>query len=241
MGGRRLLHSEGKLYPRLQDLSAVSNSELSDLVASLYVSWEQSTCGAPGTAVAVGAPGDEVQDRDDILWLLIQKLDKIEAFIKTQRMGGAQAVLPKRARKGLDGFRVGAVGHDPKVGFDCDAKRACLSARGVPRSLPPTMGRQHLRLRWSSDGAPPAVVTAGAAAGGVDVFAYGFSVGESEESDDEEMDVHEKLRQLRRHIGAVVKGVTLRHKRRVQGQDGTAELVPEKSDFAGHATVPTRS
>ncbi|KAK3287015.1 hypothetical protein CYMTET_5453 [Cymbomonas tetramitiformis] len=92
-------------YPRPQDLHAFAG-------------------GTPGTAAAVGVPGDEKADRDDILEKLLTRLDKIGAFIKTQRMVGAPAVLPKRNCKGLDGFRVG-VGHDPRVGFDpAGAKRA---------------------------------------------------------------------------------------------------------------------
>ncbi|KAK3245730.1 hypothetical protein CYMTET_44719, partial [Cymbomonas tetramitiformis] len=58
---------------------------------------------------AVGVPGDEKSDRDGILGRLLAKLEKIENFIKTQKLGGAPAVLPKRNREGLDGFRVGPV------------------------------------------------------------------------------------------------------------------------------------
>ncbi|KAK3279517.1 hypothetical protein CYMTET_12612 [Cymbomonas tetramitiformis] len=91
-----------------------------------------------------GAPGNEVQDRDDnTLRLLVQKLDKIEAFIKTRHMRGAQAVLPKRARKGLEGFCV-SVGHDPKVGFDRDAKRALPKC---PRC--PMAGDGHKYNAWA--------------------------------------------------------------------------------------------
>ncbi|KAK3274999.1 hypothetical protein CYMTET_16850 [Cymbomonas tetramitiformis] len=126
-------------YPRrLQDLHAVSIAELSDLVASIYVSWEQYAGGTPGTAAAVGVLGDDKADRDGILEKLLSRLVKIEAFIKTQRMGGAPAVLPKkRNRKGLDGFRVG-VSHDPRVGFDPGAKKALPRC---PRC--PTAGDEH--------------------------------------------------------------------------------------------------
>ncbi|KAK3235053.1 hypothetical protein CYMTET_54725 [Cymbomonas tetramitiformis] len=111
-------------YPRLQDLAHVSLAELSDLASYIYVSWEQYAGGTPGTVAAVGVPGDEKSDRDDILGWLLAKLEKIENFIKTQKLGGAPAViLPKRSRKGLDGFRVG-VGPDPRVGFNPGAKKA---------------------------------------------------------------------------------------------------------------------
>ncbi|KAK3287661.1 hypothetical protein CYMTET_4843 [Cymbomonas tetramitiformis] len=57
--------------------------------------------GNPGTAATVGVPGDEKPDRDDILGRLLAKLEKIGSFIKTQRLGGVPAVLPKRNRKRL--------------------------------------------------------------------------------------------------------------------------------------------
>ncbi|KAK3285152.1 hypothetical protein CYMTET_7228 [Cymbomonas tetramitiformis] len=50
----------------------------------------------------------------------------------------------------------------------------------------------------------PAVVRAGAASGGVDISAYGFAVVESDESEDDEIDVQEELRQLRSQIGKAV-------------------------------------
>ncbi|KAK3286936.1 hypothetical protein CYMTET_5528 [Cymbomonas tetramitiformis] len=99
--------------------------------------------GTPGTAAAVGETGDEKTDRDDILEKLFARLDQIEAFIKTQRMGGAPAVLPKKTRKGLDGFRVG-VGHDPRVGFDPGAKKALPRC---PRC--PTAGDGHRYHPWA--------------------------------------------------------------------------------------------
>ncbi|KAK3281962.1 hypothetical protein CYMTET_10281 [Cymbomonas tetramitiformis] len=43
--------------------------------------------GTPGTAVAVEVLGDDKTDRDDIREKLLSRLDKIEAFIETQRMG----------------------------------------------------------------------------------------------------------------------------------------------------------
>ncbi|KAK3260017.1 hypothetical protein CYMTET_31010 [Cymbomonas tetramitiformis] len=84
------------------------------LYAAVKYPWNRSA--------VVGVPGDEKTDRDDILDKLLARLDNIKAFMKSQRMGGAPAVMPKRHRKGLDGFRVG-VGHDSKVGFDREARR----------------------------------------------------------------------------------------------------------------------
>ncbi|KAK3242749.1 hypothetical protein CYMTET_47567 [Cymbomonas tetramitiformis] len=165
--------------------------------------------------------------------------DKIEAYIKTQRLGGAPVVLPKRTRKGLDGFR-GGVGHDPRVGFDPGAKKALPR---FPRC--PTAGDGHRYHAWADcplggkrqpagstaayyqrveectsevlhtmalcrlvnqsaadnngimeaftaaveQHGAPAVVESGTASGGVDVSAYKFAVGESNDSEDEEMDV----------------------------------------------------
>ncbi|KAK3285480.1 hypothetical protein CYMTET_6912 [Cymbomonas tetramitiformis] len=48
----------------------------------------------------------------------------------------------------------------------------------------------------------PAVLKDGASAGGVDISAYGFATGESEDSDDEGMDVKAELQQLRRDVTA---------------------------------------
>ncbi|KAK3246084.1 hypothetical protein CYMTET_44370 [Cymbomonas tetramitiformis] len=193
--------------------------------------------GTPGTAAAVGVLGDEKPDRDDIYGRLLAKLEKIEHFIKTQKLGGAPAVLPKRNRKGLDGFRVG-VGPDPRVGFNPGAKKAIPKC---PRC--PTAGDGHTYHSWAdctlggkkhpadsstaaycqpvddctteelhtlalcqvfqaaADGGAaafaaaveqhgaPAVMSAGAASGGVDISAYGFTTVASGASGDDEMDV----------------------------------------------------
>ncbi|KAK3247214.1 hypothetical protein CYMTET_43272 [Cymbomonas tetramitiformis] len=199
-------------YPRLQDLHAASIAEPSDLVASIYVSWEQCAGGTPGTAAAVGVPGDEKTDRDDILGKLRTRLDKIQAFIKTQPMGGAPAVLPKKNRKGLDGFRV-FVGNDSRVGFDPGAKTTLpnrLARHGglLPRPVEEctaevlhTLALCQVVYETAADNGmdafvaaveqhgAPAVVRAGATAGGVDVCAYGFAVEESDDSEDEGMGV----------------------------------------------------
>ncbi|KAK3279398.1 hypothetical protein CYMTET_12722 [Cymbomonas tetramitiformis] len=50
----------------------------------------------------------------------------------------------------------------------------------------------------------PAVVGAGAASGGVDISAYGFTTGASGASGDDDMDVHEELRDLRQQIGTAI-------------------------------------
>ncbi|KAK3241521.1 hypothetical protein CYMTET_48718 [Cymbomonas tetramitiformis] len=237
-------------YLRLQDVAHVLLAELSDLVFSIYVSWEQYAGGTPGTAATVGVLGDEKPDRDDILGRLLAKLEKIEAFIKTQRLGGAPAVLPKRNHKGLGGFRVG-VGPDPRVGFNPGANKAIPKC---PRC--PTAGDGHKYHSWADcplggknhpadstaayfqpvddctteelhtlalcqvfqaaagGGAAafaaaveqhgaPAVMSAGAASGGVDIFAYGFTTVASGTSGDDEMDVQEELRDLRHQIATV--------------------------------------
>ncbi|KAK3262644.1 hypothetical protein CYMTET_28511 [Cymbomonas tetramitiformis] len=158
--------------------------------------------GTPGTAAAVGVFGDDKADRDDIIKKLLSRLDKIGAFIISsnvpQRMGGEPAVLPsKRNRKGLDGFRVG-VGHDPRVGFDPGAKKKALPKCPRCTRRLRTAARMLSRQRWREQhGAAPAVVKAGAAFGGVDVSA----VMESDDSEDNELDVQEELRQLRSQIG----------------------------------------
>ncbi|KAK3263756.1 hypothetical protein CYMTET_27461 [Cymbomonas tetramitiformis] len=175
--------------------------------------------GTPGTAAAVGVLGDEKPDRDDILGKLLARLDKIEAFIKTQRLGGAAAAPPKRHHKGLDGFRVGT--HtEPRVGFDPGAKRAIpkCPSKPVEECTPEdvhTLALCQVFQAAAEDGASafaaavelhgaPAVVRAGAAAGSVDISAYGFSTGASGASGDDDIDVHEELRDLRQQIGTAI-------------------------------------
>ncbi|KAK3259954.1 hypothetical protein CYMTET_31070, partial [Cymbomonas tetramitiformis] len=48
----------------------------------------------------------------------------------------------------------------------------------------------------------PVVLNDGASAGGVDISGYGFAVGDSEDSDGEDMDVEADLQQLRREVTA---------------------------------------
>ncbi|KAK3287314.1 hypothetical protein CYMTET_5161 [Cymbomonas tetramitiformis] len=55
----------------------------------------------------------------------------------------------------------------------------------------------------------PAVVSAGAASGGVDISAYGFTTVASGASGEDEMDVHEELRDLRHQIEEFPGGVEL--------------------------------
>ncbi|KAK3236193.1 hypothetical protein CYMTET_53648 [Cymbomonas tetramitiformis] len=120
--------------------------------------------------------GDDKADRDGILEKLLSRLDNIEAFIKTQRMGG--------------------------VPDSCRQRQGCFRGGG---------GRAVVQY------GAPAVVRVGAAPGGVDIFAYGFAVVESDESEDDEIDVQEELRQLRaiqqvvpRHGGAAATGSDMR-------------------------------
>ncbi|KAK3236909.1 hypothetical protein CYMTET_52978 [Cymbomonas tetramitiformis] len=147
-------------YPRLQDLAHVSLAELSDLVSSIYVSWEQYAGGTPGTAAAVGVLGDEKPDRDDILGRLLAKLEKIRRI--------------SSRRKGLEMFQAAA-----------DGGATAFAAAA----------EQHVA---------PAVVSAGAASGGVDISAYGFATLALGASGDDEMDVHEELRDLRHQIGEAI-------------------------------------
>ncbi|KAK3259031.1 hypothetical protein CYMTET_31952 [Cymbomonas tetramitiformis] len=169
--------------------------------------------GVPGTA-AVGTPGDEGEG-DDILRILIGKIDEIEACVKTQRMGGAPADLSKPHRKDLDGFRVG-VGNDPKPAGSAAAY--CHPVEECTQEVLHTLALCQVYQSAADNGAAafaaaveqhgsPAVATSGAAAGGADVSAYGFSVEESDDSDGEEMDVQEELRQLRKKIGTTGKSV----------------------------------
>ncbi|KAK3234075.1 hypothetical protein CYMTET_55666 [Cymbomonas tetramitiformis] len=148
-------------FPRLQDLSHVSLAELSDLFSSIYVSWQQYSGGTAGTAAAAGVPGGDVSDTHDIFARLLVRLDKIEAFIKTQRLGGT--VFQAAAEDGAAAFA------------------AAVELHGAP-----------------------AVVRAGAAAGGVDISAYGFSTDDPGASGDDGIDVHEELRDLRQQIGAAL-------------------------------------
>ncbi|KAK3289702.1 hypothetical protein CYMTET_2831 [Cymbomonas tetramitiformis] len=202
-------------YPRLQDLQAVSIAELSDLVARgsstrfIYVSREQYTGGTPGTAAAVGVPGDGKSDRDDILLgaRLPARLDKIEAFIKSQRMGGDGGKFHAWADCPLGGKRhpAGSAAAYCQPVEDCSIahRRYCTPwhcARFI--SLPPTMGQQHSRLRWSSI-ARQRWWRTGLRRVESTCPAYGFAVAESDDSEDNEMDVHEKVRQLRQQIGEV--------------------------------------
>ncbi|KAK3264584.1 hypothetical protein CYMTET_26687 [Cymbomonas tetramitiformis] len=94
--------------------------------------------GAAGTAASAAVP-----PRNEILIKLFAKIDRIENFIKTQRTGGAAAILPKRTRKGLAGFRAGS--HpDPHVGFD--GKQRTKALPKCPRC--PTAGDGHTYHSW---------------------------------------------------------------------------------------------
>ncbi|KAK3275464.1 hypothetical protein CYMTET_16407 [Cymbomonas tetramitiformis] len=151
--------------------------------------------------------GGSATRRRDVLTRLIAKIDRIENFVKSQRGGGAAAILTSanRTRKGLAGFRAGS--HpDPHVGFDGrSSARRFPSApaaprrwamgtriiRGVPEESRPlsTTGRRHSRQHASNTVRPRWWNDAGAASGGVDVSAFGFAVSDSEDSDGEGMDM----------------------------------------------------
>ncbi|KAK3239550.1 hypothetical protein CYMTET_50528 [Cymbomonas tetramitiformis] len=77
--------------------------------------------GTPGIAAAVGVPGDEKTDRDDILEKLLARLDKIEAFVKTQRM-----VYQTAADNGMEAFTAAVEQHSTPA-----AVRAGATVGGV--------------------------------------------------------------------------------------------------------------
>ncbi|KAK3244047.1 hypothetical protein CYMTET_46326 [Cymbomonas tetramitiformis] len=92
-------------------------------------------------AVGVLGPGF-LRGGDEILIKLIATIDRIENIIKTQRTGGAAAILPKRTRKGMAGFRAGSY-PDPHVGFDGKQRKALPNC---PRC--PTAGDWHKYHSW---------------------------------------------------------------------------------------------
>ncbi|KAK3271913.1 hypothetical protein CYMTET_19761 [Cymbomonas tetramitiformis] len=235
-------------YPRLVDLQHVSLAELSDLVASVYVSWSSSQAEQGGTAGTVASA--VVPPSDELILKLFAKIERIENFVKShQRQGGAASLLPKRTRKGLSGYRIGSR-PDPQVGFDARLKKAvpqcprCPSVEGghpfhtwddcplggkaqtagttaaycqpVVDCTPEVLHTLALCQVFQSaaDNGPaafsaactqygaPAVLNDGASAGGVDISTYGSATGESEDSDDEGMDVEAELQQLRRDVTA---------------------------------------
>ncbi|KAK3277565.1 hypothetical protein CYMTET_14438 [Cymbomonas tetramitiformis] len=125
-------------------------------------------------------------------------MDKIEAFIKTQRLGGGK-------RQPAD-----------STATYCQPVEEC-----TPEEVH-TLALCQVFHTAAEDGASayaaaaelhgtPAVVRAGAAAGGVDISAYGFSTEVSGASSDDDIDVHEELRDLRQQIGGgdLVCGFTL--------------------------------
>ncbi|KAK3287732.1 hypothetical protein CYMTET_4771 [Cymbomonas tetramitiformis] len=185
---------------RLQDRAHVSLAELSDLVSSIYMSWQQYAGGAPGTAAAVGVPGDENPDRDDILGRPLARLDKIETFIKTRRLG-----VPL-----VGGLPMGGKKHpaDSTAAYcqpvdECSTKELHTLALCKVFQAASDGGATAFAAAIELHGAP-AVVGAGAASGGVDISAYGFTTGASGASGDDDMDVHEELRDLRQQIGTAI-------------------------------------
>ncbi|KAK3284128.1 hypothetical protein CYMTET_8207 [Cymbomonas tetramitiformis] len=95
----------------------------------------------------------------------------------------------------------------------------------------------------------PAVVGTGAASGGVDVFAYGFTPGASGASGDDDMDVHEELRDLRQQIGTAISmqqvSLPLAHGISFAGvsTEPQSAIVPpaggDQPAFMGHVHRPT--
>ncbi|KAK3276196.1 hypothetical protein CYMTET_15713 [Cymbomonas tetramitiformis] len=88
--------------------------------------WRRSNdlCAITGPSVA-GAAYSGVDERViEVLGQLTTRLEKIEAAIKFQKIGGAASSAPRNKRgKGLDGFRVGS-SPTPSVGFDREHRRA---------------------------------------------------------------------------------------------------------------------
>ncbi|KAK3264461.1 hypothetical protein CYMTET_26802 [Cymbomonas tetramitiformis] len=119
----------------------------------------------------MGRPGGDVSDTHDIFARLLARLDKIEAFIKTQRLGEEVHTLAL-----CQVFQAAA--EDGAAAF-----AAAVELHGAP-----------------------AVVRASAAAGGVDITAYGFSTEVSAASGDDDIDVQEELRDLRQQIGGAFSG-----------------------------------
>ncbi|KAK3284258.1 hypothetical protein CYMTET_8086 [Cymbomonas tetramitiformis] len=60
-----------------------------------------------------------------LLQAVLNKIERLESFVKIQRSGAAEAVPPKRRhRQGLAGFHAGTTHTTPPVAFDRDAQRA---------------------------------------------------------------------------------------------------------------------
>ncbi|KAK3262600.1 hypothetical protein CYMTET_28554 [Cymbomonas tetramitiformis] len=101
----------------------------------------------------------------DFGWLVLGKIERLEAFVKTRRSGGAQAVPYEWRRTGLARFCVDSPTTPPVV-FDKDTQRA------VPYSTVQQYG-------------VPAVLASGGGTHGVDISAYGISSGDDSDSDDD--------------------------------------------------------
>ncbi|KAK3272696.1 hypothetical protein CYMTET_19023 [Cymbomonas tetramitiformis] len=138
---------------------------------------------------AVGVLGDEKPDRDDILGKLLARLDKFEAFIKTRRLGGGK-------RQPADSTAAYCQPVEECTPEEVHTLALCQVFQATAED-----GASAFAAAVELHGAP-AVVRAGAAAGGVDISAYGFSTRASVASGDDDIDVHEELRDLRQQIGS---------------------------------------
>ncbi|KAK3249862.1 hypothetical protein CYMTET_40730 [Cymbomonas tetramitiformis] len=138
---------------------------------------------------AVGVLGDEKPDRDDILGKLLARLDKIEAFIETQRLGGGK-------RQPADSTAAYCQPVEECTPEEVHTLALCQVFRAAAED-----GASAFAAAVELHGAP-AVVGVGAAAGSVDISAYGFSTGASGASGDDDIDVHEELRGHRQQVGS---------------------------------------
>ncbi|KAK3236497.1 hypothetical protein CYMTET_53384 [Cymbomonas tetramitiformis] len=178
----------------------------------------------PGTAAAVGVPGDDKADRDDVLEKLLSRLDKIEASTKTQRMGAGNGVrrAPRRPLLPAGGRQEE---YTSEVLHTLALCQVCQAAADS--------GKEAFAAAVEQHGAP-AVVKVGAASGGVDISAYGLYIcgHRVRRLEDDEMDVQEELRQLRSRIDPQLQ-VVPRH-------GGAAAAVSgAPTGFAARITVPT--
>eukprot|EP00854_Cymbomonas_tetramitiformis_P006450 gene6450-biopygen6492 len=194
-------------YPRLIDLQHVSLVELSDLVASVYVSWSSSQAeqgGTTGTAAsAVVPPGDE------LILKLFAKIERIENFIKSPRQGEGGHKFHEWDDCPLGGKKhaAGTTAAYCQPVADCTPEVLHTLALCQVFQSAADNGPAAFSAACTQYGAP-AVLNDGASAGGVDISAYGFATGESEDSDDEGMYVEIELKQLRSEVAAAT-GVSM--------------------------------
>ncbi|KAK3264881.1 hypothetical protein CYMTET_26405 [Cymbomonas tetramitiformis] len=120
-------------------------------------------CRYPGRFVS--ATSASAESDNAIIIKLVAILDhyteRLESFVKASRSGGAQVLPPKRNRKGLADYRLMGTPATLPVSFDKAAVEHC---------------------------GPPAVITSGGDDGGVDLFAYGFAMGDACDDGDDVLD-----------------------------------------------------